>query len=110
MSNVTTGKTPYTKPLTVDELLAMPDEDIIADDVPYNPNDAEAVAAYWQGAVIKKGDVVIGHTPRRGKQVLPTKVATTVRLSPEVIAYFKAGGKGWQTRLDAVLREYVATH
>ena len=38
------------------------------------------------------------------------KIATTVRLSPEVVEYFKAGGKGWQTRLDTVLREYVATH
>lgn len=37
------------------------------------------------------------------------KISTTIRLSPEVIAYFKADGKGWQTRIDAALREYIAT-
>ncbi|OQX07922.1 MAG: hypothetical protein BWK73_26770 [Thiothrix lacustris] len=39
-----------------------------------------------------------------------TKDRITVRLSSEVTAYFKATGKGWQTRMDAVLREYVAQH
>jgi uncharacterized protein (DUF4415 family) len=32
-----------------------------------------------------------------------------IRLSPEAVAYFKASGPGWQTRLDAVLRDYVAS-
>lgn len=31
----------------------------------------------------------------------------TIRLSPEVTDYFRATGKGWQTRLDDVLRNYV---
>lgn len=38
-----------------------------------------------------------------------TKQAVSIRLSPEVVAYFKAAGPGWQTRIDAVLREYVAS-
>jgi len=38
----------------------------------------------------------------------PVKVITTIRLSPEVLAAFKATGKGWQTRMDAILREIVA--
>ena len=36
------------------------------------------------------------------------KVLMSVRYSPEVIAYFKATGKGWQSRMDGVLREHVA--
>jgi uncharacterized protein (DUF4415 family) len=36
-----------------------------------------------------------------------TKQAVSIRLSPEVVEYFKATGKGWQTRMDAVLKEYV---
>ena len=36
------------------------------------------------------------------------KVLVSVRYSPEVIAYFKSTGKGWQTRMDGVLREHVA--
>ncbi len=36
------------------------------------------------------------------------KLLVSVRYSPEVIAYFKATGKGWQSRMDSVLREHVA--
>ncbi len=36
------------------------------------------------------------------------KLLVSVRYSPEVIAYFKATGKGWQSRMDRVLREHVA--
>jgi len=36
------------------------------------------------------------------------KRPTTIRLSPEVIDAFRATGKGWQTRIDALLREAVA--
>ena len=38
-----------------------------------------------------------------------TKQPVSIRLSPEVVEYFKAEGPGWQTRIDAVLREYVAS-
>lgn len=43
----------------------------------------------------------------RGKQKLPTKKQLTVRLSPEVIDHFKEDGRGWQTRMNNVLREHV---
>ena len=46
----------------------------------------------------------------RGKQKAPTKIATTVRLDSQIIEYFKKDGKGWQTRLNSALREYIATH
>jgi uncharacterized protein (DUF4415 family) len=36
------------------------------------------------------------------------KTQTTLRVSNEVLAYFRAAGPGWQTRMDDVLREYVA--
>ncbi|WP_419811631.1 BrnA antitoxin family protein [Bacterioplanoides sp.] len=39
-----------------------------------------------------------------------TKVQKTLRLSPDVIEFFQAGGKGWQTRIDDVLKEYVKSH
>jgi uncharacterized protein (DUF4415 family) len=39
-----------------------------------------------------------------------TKEKITIRLSSEVTDYFRATGKGWQTRIDEVLLEYVATH
>lgn len=41
----------------------------------------------------------------RGPQKAPTKVPVSIRLSPEVIEYFKAGGPGWQGRIDEALRK-----
>lgn len=32
------------------------------------------------------------------------KEQVTLRLSPQVLAYFRAKGEGWQTRIDEVLR------
>lgn len=45
---------------------------------------------------------------QRGPQKTPKKISTTIRLSPEVIAHFKAQGEGWQTRIDLVLKQHVA--
>lgn len=39
-----------------------------------------------------------------------SKQSTTLRLSAEVLEFFKAGGKGWQSRIDAVLKEYADAH
>lgn len=36
------------------------------------------------------------------------KLLMSVRYSPEVVAYFKSTGEGWQSRMDGVLRDYVA--
>lgn len=45
----------------------------------------------------------------RPRSPLP-KRPISIRLSPEVVEYFRSTGKGWQTRMDEVLREYVASH
>jgi uncharacterized protein (DUF4415 family) len=36
------------------------------------------------------------------------KLLVSVRYSPEVVAYFKSTGEGWQARMDGVLQQYVA--
>jgi len=38
------------------------------------------------------------------------KMLVSVRYSPEVIAYFRSTGEGWQARMDGVLGEYVRKH
>lgn len=38
------------------------------------------------------------------------KLLVSVRYSPEVVAYFKSTGEGWQSRMDGVLRKYVERH
>lgn len=47
---------------------------------------------------------------QRGPQHTPTKLPVTVRYNPEVVAYFKASGAGWQTRMNDALCEWVAKH
>ena len=45
---------------------------------------------------------------QRGTQRQPTKRSVTVRYSLDVLAYFKSTGPGWQTRMDEVLKKWVA--
>jgi len=35
------------------------------------------------------------------------KQLVSIRYSPEVLAYFKSTGDGWQSRMDGVLKEYI---
>lgn len=39
-----------------------------------------------------------------------TKERITIRLSREVVEQFRASGNGWQTRVDAALKEWLKTH
>ena len=47
---------------------------------------------------------------QRGPQKQPTKIAVTLRYSPEVVKYFKATGKGWQSRMDEALKHWIRKH
>jgi len=45
----------------------------------------------------------------RGRPKSPRKkLLVSIRYSPEVVAYFKSTGAGWQARMDSILRQYVA--
>jgi uncharacterized protein (DUF4415 family) len=44
----------------------------------------------------------------RGRPPLASKKQlVSVRYSPEVLAYFRSTGEGWQARMDGVLKRYV---
>ena len=45
---------------------------------------------------------------QRGAQKRPTKEPVTVRYSRDVLEYFRSTGPGWQARIDAALKEWVA--
>ena len=49
-------------------------------------------------AVLKRG---------RGPQKTPTKVSTTIRLDADVLAYFRASGRRYQTQINDELRKVV---
>lgn len=38
------------------------------------------------------------------------KILLSVRYSPEVVAYFRSTGKGWQTRMDDALKTWLKEH
>lgn len=46
---------------------------------------------------------------QRGPQKTATKCQVTLRLDPEVIDFFKATGKGWQSRINDTLLEDIQT-
>ena len=50
-------------------------------------------------------------TLKRGRPLAAvTKERITIRLSPEVVQAFRASGEGWQTRVDAALKDWLKTH
>ena len=48
------------------------------------------------------------HSLRGRPKSANPKQLVSVRYSPEVLEYFRATGEGWQSRMDGVLRQYVA--
>ena len=80
----------YDKELTIEELAALPDDQIDYSDIP------ELGADFWARAKV---------TPPR------TKPNVSLRLPEEVIAFFKAENpKGYTARMAAVLAAYVQAH
>jgi uncharacterized protein (DUF4415 family) len=67
-------------------LAAMADDDIDTSDIPELPPEA------WKDAV-------------RGKFYRPMKLAVSMRLDADVIAWLKKPGKGYQTRANQILRQ-----
>lgn len=70
-------------------------------------------------AQAKRGEAAAVHTPelikaRRGRPVgsvkAEPKVATTIRFDPDILAALKASGRGWQTRVNDAMREWLKTH
>ena len=73
------------------------------DDIPELPE-----SFFTEGQLYQNGQPVERRI--RGKQKKPTKEQLTIRLNHEVVDFFKSQGKGWQTRVNEVLQEYVNSH
>jgi uncharacterized protein (DUF4415 family) len=49
--------------------------------------------------------------PKRGRPVSANpKAHVNLRLDPDVVAAFRATGRGWQTRLNAALKDWLKDH
>jgi uncharacterized protein (DUF4415 family) len=67
-------------------LAALPEDRIDTSDIPELPPDA------WKDAV-------------RGRFYRPVKQAVSMRLYADVVAWLKKRGKGYQTRVNSILRQ-----
>jgi uncharacterized protein (DUF4415 family) len=47
---------------------------------------------------------------KRGRPSGTNKESTTIRFDRDVLDAFRASGPGWQTRMNAALREWLETH
>lgn len=98
-------------------LIAKAPDKVTDAECPYNPNDTQSVEAFWSDAlVVREGGAAavraaLAEKRRlRGAQKAPLKVPTTIRFDADVLAALKASGKGWQTRVNEAMREWIKTH
>ena len=80
----------HSVPSTVDDPASMPDDDL-----------PDLSTPYWDERFAK------AKVQRGRPKEMVTKVSTTIRLDPDVLAAFKAGGRGWQSRINDALRKAV---
>jgi uncharacterized protein (DUF4415 family) len=81
-------KKPASSKTNLKKLKAMKDSEINFDDIP------ELDEAFFKNAQIR----------------LPEKQSVTIRLDTDVLDWFKQQGKGYQTRINKLLRSYMETH
>jgi uncharacterized protein (DUF4415 family) len=53
---------------------------------------------------------LVAKRPRGRPKADETKVFTAIRLDADLLDAFKSTGKGWQTRVNAALRQYLNEH
>jgi len=78
---------------------------IASDRDTYVPSDEEFATAVSSDALPEAARKAIAGV--RGEQKKARKISTTIRLSPEVIEFYKGRGKGWQGRIDKDLLDHV---
>ena len=86
-----------------------------------DPDDApELTDEFFENAEYRIGDQLVSagegraamqKALSRGRpKAVQTKQALTVRYDADIVAAFKATGKGWQTRMNEALRDWLKTH
>ncbi|WP_310609049.1 BrnA antitoxin family protein [Limnohabitans sp.] len=84
-------------------LIPTPEEDaIIQKGIAQDPETWLLTDEEWEQV---KPTVRIGRPPSE-----VTKERITIRLSRDVVTQFRATGSGWQTRMDAALRQFIQEH
>jgi uncharacterized protein (DUF4415 family) len=76
----------------IDRAAAIKDEDIDCSDIP----EITSLAGLRPRPIVDRS------------MYRPVKVALTCRLDADIVAWLKQGGKGYQTRLNSILRQAMA--
>src|SRR5574337_812634 len=90
-----------------DALAAAPDTPVADADNPPTKSDE------WEDAVVSRSLAELREklaVRRRGPGRAPRKVPTTIRFDADVLEALKATGRGWQTRVNEAMREWVKKH
>jgi uncharacterized protein (DUF4415 family) len=76
------------------------------------PPDGKATGIDWSKATRTSGGGVAATIAQlrkaRGKNKTPAKEQIAIRLDPDILAAFRASGPGWQTRVNTVLKNWLA--
>lgn len=69
-----------------------------------DPDDAPELTDDWFDKATLK---IAGQVVRRGRPKGTNKQQVALRLDRDIIEHFKAGGAGWQSRINAALKELI---
>jgi uncharacterized protein (DUF4415 family) len=77
----------------------------VSEEMPEWPDDAwDRAEIAIGGKVIRPATGTLTRGPGRPKAAI-SKKSVHMRLSPDVLDYFRSSGPGWQTRIDEALRK-----
>jgi uncharacterized protein (DUF4415 family) len=88
-----TSRPDHTDHTDYERLASMTDEDIDFSDIP------EITPEMFANAVV-----------RRNFKVIPRKKQLTLRVDSDVVDWYKNQGRGYQTKINALLRAYMTEH
>ena len=89
---------------------------LIDDDGEVRELTAEDMRLFRPAAEVLPKDLLAGlvalrkRRGERGPQKSPVKVPTTIRFDADVLAALKASGKGWQTRVNDAVKDWLKSH
>ncbi|MDR5800595.1 BrnA antitoxin family protein [Caballeronia sp. LZ001] len=76
-----------------------------------DPDDApELTDDFFEQADLYRGDELIKRGRGPGRPPGSNKSVTTVRLDDDLLEALRSSGPRWQTRLNALVREWLKTH
>ena len=108
MNNTSIGNITMVNLTDWHKVKSLTDEEIIHD-----TDSPQTSAADWtQAFVSHSASELHAETTKRkrGTNKLPIKKQVAIRFDAEVLAYFRSTGKGWQTRMNEALKEWVKDH